>query len=99
MLGFVSRLVGDRGDRPDDADDLGGADGSDRPTGPDDAEAVDGRDDRDGRDERQPIRLYECPDCESVYLSEDLSTCRSCDTRVDSVPSEHDLGYGSARSR
>lgn len=47
---------------------------------------------RDGR--RQP-RLYECPDCESVYLSTDLANCGSCDTAVERVPSEHDLASGS----
>lgn len=53
----------------------------------------------DGRGGRPPTRLYECPECESVYLSEYLETCRSCRTAVEPVPSERDLGYGSARSR
>lgn len=56
-------------------------------------------DDIDGRDGRPPTRLYECPDCESVYLPEDLATCGSCNTSVEPVPSERDLGYGSTGSR
>lgn len=47
------------------------------------------------RPDREPTRLYECPDCGSVYLSADLSNCESCDSAVDRVPSEHDLGFGS----
>lgn len=41
-------------------------------------------------------RIYECPDCESVYLAEDQTSCRSCETDVEAVPTEHDLGFGSA---
>ena len=84
MLGFVSRLVGERGSAPEE---------------PDAVEERDERDQRDERDGRPPTRLYQCPDCESVYLSADLSTCESCETGVDPVPTERDLGYGSARSR
>lgn len=50
-------------------------------------------------DGRPPSRLYECPDCESVYLSEDLEICDSCRTGVVPVPTERDLGYGSAGGR
>lgn len=78
MLGFVSRLVGERGSAPD---------------GPDGA---DGPDERDGR---PPTRLYEYPDCESVYLSEALENCGSCGTDVDRVATERDLGYGTPDGR
>ena len=70
MLGFVTRLVGDRDGAPDESDAA------------------------DGRKGREPTRLYECPDCESVYLSADQTNCGSCDTGVEPVPSEHDLGFG-----
>lgn len=40
--------------------------------------------------------LYECPGCGSVYLSEDQTTCRSCETDAEAVPTEYDLGFGSA---
>lgn len=87
MLGFVSRIVGQRGTRPDDADGTDDSEGSADPDG------------TEGRDGRPPTRLYECPDCESVYLSADLAMCESCDTPVEPVPSEEDLGYGSAEGR
>lgn len=80
MLGFVSRLVGDDGNSPDESD-----------AGETDASESDTAADRHGR---EPTQLYECPDCESVYLSADLSVCASCDTGVEPVPSERDLGYG-----
>jgi uncharacterized protein YlaI len=86
-LGFVSRLVGERGSDPEPPDVTDGGDEGDQ------------RGDGDQRDGRSPIRLYECPDCESVYLSTDLSTCESCDAPVDQIPSERDLGYGSTRRR
>lgn len=75
MLGFVTKLVGERGHAPDESDAT------------------------DGRDGRLQTRLYECPDCESVYLAEDLSTCGSCHVAVEPVPSERDLGFDAARSR
>lgn len=49
------------------------------------------------RDERPAARLYECPDCESVYLSLDLEDCRTCGTGVERVPSERDLGFGTGQ--
>lgn len=45
-------------------------------------------------DGRPPTGLYECPECGSVYLSEAKATCRSCDTDVEAVPTERDLGFG-----
>ena len=69
MIGFVTRLVAERGN---DADTSGAADG--RPPGP-------------------STRLYECPDCETVYISEAQATCRSCESSVESVPTERDLDH------
>lgn len=57
---------------------------------PDDPEVV---------DERPRTGLYECPDCGSVYLSEAKATCRSCETDVEAVPTERDLGFGSGDQR
>jgi len=37
-------------------------------------------------------RLYECPDCGTVYVATELETCSDCGTRVDRIPSERDLG-------
>lgn len=55
----------------------------------------DGSEAEDGEDGRRQTRLYECPDCESVYLSTDLASCESCDTGVERIPSERDLAFGS----
>ncbi|QLD88047.1 hypothetical protein HWV07_02925 [Natronomonas salina] len=60
----------------------------------DGASSDDGADAESAGDGRQQTRLYECPDCESVYLSTDLATCESCNTGVERVPSEHDLAFG-----
>ena len=60
----------------------------------DGASSDDGSDAGAVRDERRQTRLYECPDCESVYLSTDLTNCESCDTGVERVPSERDLAFG-----
>lgn len=31
--------------------------------------------------------LYQCPDCESVYVALDKQTCSTCDAAVEEVPS------------
>lgn len=31
--------------------------------------------------------LFHCPDCETVYIATDKTTCSTCDTTVDRVPS------------
>ena len=59
-----------------------------------DGNSPDGTDVEQERNERVPTRLYECPECEAVYLSADLAVCPSCETEVEPVPSEHDLGFG-----
>ena len=64
----------------------------------DEDRSPDGSDAEDGREGRPQTRLYECPDCDSVYLSADLANCESCDTDVEQVPSEHDLGFGSGEA-
>jgi hypothetical protein len=42
---------------------------------------------------RAPARLYECPDCKAVYIADELESCGTCDTSVDDIPNEQDLGY------
>lgn len=42
--------------------------------------------------ETPSTRLYECPDCGTVYIATELESCSDCDTRVDRIPSERDLG-------
>ena len=31
--------------------------------------------------------LYQCPDCESVYVAIDKEACDTCDTAVEEIPS------------
>ena len=45
----------------------------------------------DGEDP-EPGRLYECPDCGTVYISTDPQPCSDCDSDVENVPNERDLG-------
>lgn len=40
----------------------------------------------------EPGRLYECPDCGTVYISTDPQPCSDCDSDVENVPNERDLG-------
>jgi hypothetical protein len=49
-----------------------------------------------GSTEAPSARLYECPDCDAVYLSTGLDSCAACHTSVESVPTERDLRYTSA---
>lgn len=37
-------------------------------------------------------RLFECPDCGTVYIATELESCSDCGTRVDRIPSERELG-------
>lgn len=36
--------------------------------------------------------LYECPDCETTYISSAMDDCPECRASVEAVPDEHDLG-------
>ena len=42
--------------------------------------------------ERSTASLYECPSCETVYISEGMQSCPECEARVDTVPDERELG-------
>ncbi|WP_415380894.1 hypothetical protein [Halosimplex sp. TS25] len=37
-------------------------------------------------------RLYRCESCGTVYVSEEMESCSDCDTLVERVPTEEDLG-------
>ena len=39
-----------------------------------------------------PVGLYECPDCGTVYITNDPEPCSGCDSDVENVPNERDLG-------
>lgn len=36
--------------------------------------------------------LYSCSSCGTTYISETMDTCPDCETAVESVPTEADLG-------
>lgn len=40
-------------------------------------------------------QLYECPDCGSVYIADELDSCAACETSVNGIPNEQDLGITS----
>jgi Zn finger protein HypA/HybF involved in hydrogenase expression len=42
--------------------------------------------------ERDASSLFECPACETVYISEEMQSCPECGERVDHVPDEGELG-------
>lgn len=45
-------------------------------------------DDEDpGLPEGPQAALFQCPDCESVYVAIDKRTCTACETAVERVPS------------
>lgn len=50
----------------------------------------------DGEDQtpQRSTNLYECGDCETVYISEEMDACPECGCGVESVPTERDLGIG-----
>lgn len=43
-------------------------------------------------DTRRSATLYECPDCETTYISSEMDDCPECRASVETVPNEHDLG-------
>lgn len=47
---------------------------------------------RENGEHPEPGRLYECPDCGTVYISTDPQPCSDCDSDVEQVPNERDLG-------
>lgn len=54
--------------------------------GKDEAAAREDDEDPSSPDEPQPA-LFQCPDCESVYVAVDKRTCTTCETAVEQVPS------------
>lgn len=40
--------------------------------------------------------LYSCTDCEITYISTEMDTCPSCQSTVEKVPSESELGLDGA---
>lgn len=51
-------------------------------------EAVDQEDDEDPTPPEGPQpALFQCPDCESVFVAVDKQTCATCETDVEQVPS------------
>lgn len=47
---------------------------------------------REERGVAEPVGLYECPDCGTVYIRDDPQPCSHCDSTVENVPNERDLG-------
>jgi rubrerythrin len=46
-----------------------------------------------GETERQTsTTLYECPACETVYISEGMESCPECGDGVEHVPDEREIG-------
>jgi rubrerythrin len=42
--------------------------------------------------EARASSLFQCPSCETVYISEEMQSCPECGERVDHVPDEGELG-------
>ena len=40
--------------------------------------------------------LYSCPGCETTYISTEMDACPSCQSQVEEVPSESELGLDTA---
>lgn len=63
--------------------------------GAEDAQAEDSAtEDADGptaREERT-TELFHCDSCGVTYVSKEMDTCSQCETDVESVPTEQDLG-------
>lgn len=38
--------------------------------------------------------LFECSECDTTYISEEMESCPSCGAPVESVPNESDLDLG-----
>lgn len=58
----------------------------------------DGRESDDDEEEdgaHDPARLYECPDCGTIYIRTDPQPCSECNTSVDPIANERDLGLTS----
>jgi len=46
----------------------------------------------DDESESWTTKLYHCEPCGTTYVSDDLDACSQCDTPVERVPTEQDLG-------
>jgi len=42
--------------------------------------------------ETRSTGLYRCEPCDSTYVSEELEYCSQCESPVEQVPTEHDIG-------
>lgn len=51
-----------------------------------------GADDTDGDEPRG--RLFECEDCETIFISEKRRSCPECGRDLESIPTGKDLGLG-----
>lgn len=43
-------------------------------------------------DARDSAGLYQCPDCETTYITGEMETCPECRRPVEAVPDGRDLG-------
>lgn len=43
-------------------------------------------------DAPRATRLYHCASCGTTYVSDEMESCSRCDTVVETVPTEQDLG-------
>lgn len=46
---------------------------------------------------KNPANLYECANCETVYIADEMESCPECETGVTAVPNEHELGLDLGR--
>ncbi len=51
-----------------------------------------GDDQDNSADPQTSSGLYECPVCETVYISEGMQSCPECEESVENVPNEQELG-------
>jgi rRNA maturation endonuclease Nob1 len=41
----------------------------------------------------EPAHLYRCQPCRETYISDEMDRCPSCNTAVEDIPTERDLGF------
>lgn len=51
-----------------------------------------GSDDASAAAAAETAALYTCPDCETTYVAEAMTSCPECGQAVESIPNERDLG-------
>lgn len=42
--------------------------------------------------------LYTCTACETTYIASEMETCSRCQTHLEEIPSESELGFTSVES-